>query len=103
MLTNFSPLRGENCLKVFSNSAMNKFQIKLLKKMLKKIAASRRKLLNKIAKNNVFLMNFPVVFKEFANFRRFAPKITKKMLKMFGALRRKLLKKIANKKFHQNC
>ena len=71
--------------------------------MLKKIAASRRKLLNKIAKNNVFLMNFPVVFKEFANFRRFAPKITKKMLKMFGALRRKLLKKIAKKKFHQNC
>ena len=37
--------------------------------MLKKIAASRRKLLNKIAKNNVFLMNFPVVFKEFANFK----------------------------------
>ena len=48
-------------------------------------------------------MNFPVVFKEFANFRRFAPKIAKKMLKMFGALRRKLLKKIAKKKFHQNC
>ena len=49
MLKIFSPLRGENCLKVFSNSAMNKFQIKLLKKMLQKFAASRRKLLNKIA------------------------------------------------------
>ena len=49
MLKIFSPLRGENCLKVFSNSAMNKFQIKLLKKMLKNFAASRRKLLNKIA------------------------------------------------------
>ena len=69
----------------------------------KKIGCFAAKIAKKIAKNNVFLMNFPVVFKEFANFRRFAPKITKKMLKMFGALRRKLLKKIAKKKFHQNC
>ena len=45
-------------------------------------------------------MNFPVVFKEFANFRRFAPKIAKKMLKMFGALRRKLLlKKMLKRNF----
>ena len=50
MLKFFSPLRGENCLNVFSNSAMNKFQNKIALKNAKNF----RRFAAKIAKKPCF-------------------------------------------------
>ena len=44
-------------------------------------------------------MNFPVVFKEFANFRRFAPKIAKKCLKCSVLCGENFLKKLLKRNF----